>query len=466
MIDEVFNNFGYFIESAAPSSFLNEYYNAILAHEEVESVSFDSLVDGYDLDFEYNTRFGLFHVDFESESKTRTERKVCGMLRNYIAAYTPVEIEKVEQQIAEPNKRVNFPTPEPLPASKVPSQATRNMVHTFSKQTSIERDQFLPENFPEGFSWGVATSSYQIEGAWEEDGKGESIWDHAKHQGGDQDNGDVACDSYHKIKEDVLMLKQLNVNHYRFSISWPRVMADGVTRNQAGMDYYVRLCQELIKNDIKPMATLYHWDLPQALEDRGKDAQGNDIPGGFMNPDFPDWFENYADYAFEALGELIPFWISFNEPWNACYLAYESGANAPNIWYQPGYGTYWCARHMVLGHAKAYRLYKEKYSNLDGQFGITFGGEYAEPLNPDDENDVKAADRSMQFILGLWAHPIFRNGDWPEAVKQQVAYKNMHYLSAGHNDNSKDEKGNFDNDNWFNYSAFEMFCLASKLGDS
>ncbi|RUS78874.1 hypothetical protein EGW08_013349, partial [Elysia chlorotica] len=138
-----------------------------------------------------------------------------------------------------------------------------------------EGDQdFLYDTFPDGFVWGAATAAYQVEGAWNEDGKGPSIWDVYSSQPGKVDNDDtgrVACDSYHKYKEDVQLLKKLGVNHYRFSISWPRVMPDGTNSyiNQAGLDYYHNLINELLNNNIEPMVTLYHWDLPEALERRG-----------------------------------------------------------------------------------------------------------------------------------------------------------------------------------------------------
>ncbi|HHW73226.1 MAG TPA: family 1 glycosylhydrolase, partial [Firmicutes bacterium] len=162
--------------------------------------------------------------------------------------------------------------------------------------------------FPQGFMWGVAAASYQIEGAAWKDGRGESIWDRFSRTPGRVLNGhtgDVACDHYNRYKEDVSLMKELGVNSYRFSIAWPRIYPGGTGQvNQRGLDFYKRLVEELLENGIEPMATLYHWDLPQALEDRG----------GWLNRDTARWFQDYAVTMFQELGDTVKLWITLNEP--------------------------------------------------------------------------------------------------------------------------------------------------------
>lgn len=403
----------------------NEYFDqmvdAALSHDRVTHFCYQNLLDGFEFNYGYLSRTGLYQVDLNG-SLDRTPREIVNFYQNYIEGYS---VEASSESIPEENVyisgRTEKTTKEPLPASKYPSKATRNTVLTFHNMDRVERDMFLPENFDDDFLWGVATAAYQVEGAWDEDGKGESIWDHMLHNkyeddGRPSDNGDIACDSYHKIDEDILNLQRLGVKHYRFSISWPRVMPDGFTKNPKGMAYYIKLARRLREVGIEPMPTLYHWDLPQVLEDMG----------GFMSTEFPGWFEQYSNYCFEELGQYIKYWITFNEPWNVCLLGYEGGGFAPNVNYS-GAGNYWCAKNMIVGHALAYHSYHNNFADrFGGEVGITMGGEYAEPYT-DNDVDVLAADRMMQFRLGLWLHPIYRNGDWPEIVKDNIARKNQRY---------------------------------------
>ncbi len=179
--------------------------------------------------------------------------------------------------------------------------------------------------FPDNFSWGTATASYQVEGAWNEDGKGESIWDRYSHTPGkilNGNTGDVACDQYHRYKEDVALMKQLGLRGYRFSISWPRIFPEGKGKvNQKGLDYYNRLVDELLANGIQPFPTLYHWDLPQALQDEG----------GWANRDIVGHFATYAETCVKALGDRVKSWIIFNEPWMFSFLGYVGGIHAPGV---------------------------------------------------------------------------------------------------------------------------------------
>ena len=179
--------------------------------------------------------------------------------------------------------------------------------------------------FPKDFLWGTATSSFQIEGAWNEDGKGESIWDRYCHTPGrvlHNDNGDVACDHYHRWEEDLRLVRDLGANTYRFSISWPRILPEGTGPvNQKGLDFYSRLVDRLLEYNIQPNVTLYHWDLPQALDERG----------GWLSRDSVQWFSDYAEIVFKHLGDRVPMWSTINEPWVIAFLGYGFGNMAPGF---------------------------------------------------------------------------------------------------------------------------------------
>jgi beta-glucosidase len=190
---------------------------------------------------------------------------------------------------------------------------------------------FERSDFGEGFTWGVATAAYQIEGAWDADGKGPSIWDHFTHTRSripgfsrikDGSNGDVACDFYHRYAEDVALTRELGFGAKRFSISWPRVLPDGTGRvNEAGLDFYSRVVDECLAHGIEPWITLYHWDLPQALQERG----------GWANRDVVGWFGEYVDVVARRLGDRVRHWMVFNEPLSFCSVGYLLGVHAPGI---------------------------------------------------------------------------------------------------------------------------------------
>lgn len=177
--------------------------------------------------------------------------------------------------------------------------------------------------FPDGFIWGAATAAYQVEGAWNEDGKGESIWDRFTHTPGKVRGGvtgDVACDQYHRYEEDVALMRKLNLKSYRFSISWPRIQPNGTgAPNMKGLDYYSRLVDALLAAGVRPWCTMYHWDLPQALEDRG----------GWPNRDLASYFADYAAILAKHLGDRITTWAPFNMPWAIAYMGYAAGAFPP-----------------------------------------------------------------------------------------------------------------------------------------
>jgi beta-glucosidase len=180
-----------------------------------------------------------------------------------------------------------------------------------------------PRRFPAGFHWGAASSSYQIEGAWNEDGRGPSIWDTFSRTPGkvrNGDTGDVAIDHYHRYREDVRIMADLGLTAYRFSTAWPRVQPTGSGPvNARGLDFYERLVDELLSFGITPFLTLYHWDLPQALEDQG----------GWTNRETALRFAEYAEHVARRLGDRVEFWTTLNEPWCSAYLGYSSGKHAP-----------------------------------------------------------------------------------------------------------------------------------------
>ncbi|KAK4500971.1 hypothetical protein PRZ48_006777 [Zasmidium cellare] len=279
---------------------------------------------------------------------------------------------------------------------------------------------------PADFLWGFATASYQIEGAAHEGGRGDSIWDTFCNIPGkiaDGSNGDVACDSYHRWKEDIELLKSLGAKAYRFSISWSRVIPLGGRYdplNQEGLRFYQDLVDELVKADITPMVTLFHWDLPQALYDRY---------GGFLDrEEYVKDYVHFAEVMFEALGPKVRHWITYNEPWCSSILGYSIGQFAPghtsdctksnvgNSSTEP-----WIVGHNILvAHGAAVKLYREKFkANQQGQIGITLNGDWTEPWDANDPADVAAAQRKLEFSIGWFADPIYK-GDYPSSMRDQL----------------------------------------------
>jgi beta-glucosidase len=231
--------------------------------------------------------------------------------------------------------------------------------------------------FPPGFLWGAATASYQIEGAVGEDGRGPSIWDTFSHTPGavlNGDTGDVACDHYHRWREDVALLRDLGVGAYRFSVAWPRVQPTGSGAvNQAGLDFYSQLVDGLLEAGIRPVVTLYHWDLPQALEDGG----------GWRVRQTAELFAQYATIVHGALGDRVPMWITFNEPFVSSFIGYGEGRHAPGA--REGLGALAAAHHLLVGHGLALQAMRAQRRS-DEQFGIT--------LNLNDHRLAAAGDEA------------------------------------------------------------------------
>ncbi|KAJ8943036.1 hypothetical protein NQ318_022580 [Aromia moschata] len=269
--------------------------------------------------------------------------------------------------------------------------------------------------FPDDFLFGVATASYQVEGAWNEDGKGENIWDYLTHLNPavikDRSNGDIACDSYHKYKEDVALLKDLGVNHYRFSLSWSRILPKGFAYqiNELGVQYYKNLIKELKDNGIEPLITIFHWDTPLPVHEAG----------GWTSEFVIDYYADYARLCFELFGDQVKYWLTFNEPKQTCEQGYGSGEKAPFI-QSHGIGEYLCTHNLLRAHAKAWHIYDEEFrASQNGNVGITLDTPWFEP-NTTSEADLAASERILQFMFGWYANPIF-NGDYPDIMKTRVA---------------------------------------------
>jgi len=261
--------------------------------------------------------------------------------------------------------------------------------------------------FPPGFLWGAATAAYQIEGAVAEDGRSRSIWDTFTRVPGavvGGDTGDVACDHYHRFRDDVALLGRLGMGSYRFSVAWPRVRPDGGAVNARGLDFYQRLVDELLEHDITPWLTLYHWDLPQALEDAG----------GWTNRDTAYRFEEYAVSVHEALGDRVPFWTTLNEPYCSAFLGHTSGQHAPGR--QEGVAGMVAAHHLLLAHGLATRALRERGVGEGGtQLGLTLNFTVADPYDPDDPLDRDAARRVDGQHNRLFCDPVLR-GHYPDDV--------------------------------------------------
>jgi beta-glucosidase len=225
-------------------------------------------------------------------------------------------------------------------------------------------------SFPADFTWGAGTSAYQIEGAWDADGKGESIWDRFAHEGRMPVPGDVACDHYHRWEEDLDLLARMGATAYRFSIAWTRILPDGTGEvNPAGIGFYDRLVDGLLARGITPWVTLYHWDLPQALQDRG----------GWPERTTVDAFLCYAEVVSRALGDRVRHWITHNEPWVAAFLGHREGIFAPGL--QDWEAALAAAHHLLLSHGHAVPIIRA--NSPEAHVGIALDCRPASPASPD-----------------------------------------------------------------------------------
>ena len=259
--------------------------------------------------------------------------------------------------------------------------------------------------FPDGFHWGAATSAYQIEGSPLADGAGPSIWQRFAHTPGmmaNGDTGDVACDHYRRYREDVQLMKALGLHGYRFSINWARVLPEGTGRvNPKGLDFYSRLVDELLEHGIVPNATLFHWDLPAALDDRG----------GWLNRDSAHWFAEYAEVMFKALDDRVPRWSTLNEPWVVTDGGYLHGALAPG--HRNKYEAPIVTHNLMRASGAGIQAYRAHGRH---QIGVVFNIEPKYPYSEGAE-DMAATARAHAYMNRQFADPALL-GSYPEQLKE------------------------------------------------
>ena len=277
------------------------------------------------------------------------------------------------------------------------------------------------------FNWGVATSSYQIEGAHNTDGRGPSVWDvfsHTKGRVKNGDTGDIACDHYNKFSDDIILMRDLGVDSYRFSVSWPRIFPIGTEDkiNQSGMDFYDRLVDTLLENNITPFVTLNHWDIPQGLEDLG----------GWTNRDMVQQFVKYSHYLSRGLGDRVANWITHNEPWCISFLGYVEGRKPPGLkgaWAK----SLHTAHHLLLSHGKAVPEIKSNVRNA--KVGITLNLNTAIPASDSEYDKKECAFYDAQFNR-LYLDPLYKK-KYPELLfkrlleKEAIEQSDLNFIKDG-----------------------------------
>ncbi|XP_027355483.1 cyanogenic beta-glucosidase-like isoform X2 [Abrus precatorius] len=295
-------------------------------------------------------------------------------------------------------------------------------------------------SFPQGFIFGTASSAYQYEGAAREGGRGPSIWDTFTHKYPekikDGGNGDIADDSYHRYKN-------MNLDAYRFSVSWSRVLPKGKLSagvNHEGIKYYNNLINELMANGLQPYVTIFHWDVPQALEDEY---------GGFLSPHIVDDFRDYAELCFKEFGDRVKHWITLNEPRSVSKNGYANGRFAPgrcSDWLKrnctggdSGTEPYLTSHYQLLAHAAAAKLYKTKYqASQNGLIGITLNSDWYVPIS-EKKSDYDAARRGLDFMFGWYMDPLTK-GEYPKSMQSLVGNR----LPKFSKEEAKQLKGSFD----------------------
>jgi len=297
---------------------------------------------------------------------------------------------------------------------KLSSASVVPALDPISEQSSASK----PAAFPKGFLWGSATASYQVEGAWNVDGRGESIWDRYSHTPGNVKGGwtgDVACDGYNRFPEDIAIMKQMNLRSYRYSIAWPRIQPSGSgPSNQKGIDYYKRLTDAVLGAGMRPLVTLFHWDLPQPLEDQG----------GWPNRDTAARFADYVEIVIKALGDRINTWAIFNEPWVFTYVGYAEGRHAPG---KTNFDLFLKSAHTVnLAQGDAFRAIKAIVPK--SKVGSAFSMSPATPLTSSPE-DAAAAKRFDAFN-NVWFLETALRGRYPEAFVHGTPLETMGFQSG------------------------------------
>ncbi|RZC93537.1 hypothetical protein C5167_007349 [Papaver somniferum] len=294
-----------------------------------------------------------------------------------------------------------------------------NVLITSSNAHNVSTEVPFRDDFPTDFIFGVSTSAYQNEGATEEGGRGTTIWDtFAKMSSGlisDHSTGDVAVDSFHRYKEDVKLIKEMGMDSYRFSIAWSRILPGGSLSkgvNKQGVDYYNNLINELLSHGIQPFVTLFHFDLPQSLENEY---------GGFLSPRIANDFKDYAEVCFKEFGDRVKHWITINEPWTFIYMGYGLGISPPGrcsnrhlcTYGNSGVEPYIVGHNLLLAHSAAANLYKQKYqASQKGKIGITLNTDWMVPASTKKE-DALATKRALDFALGWFLEPLV-SGHYPQ----------------------------------------------------
>ncbi|CAN7056598.1 unnamed protein product, partial [Brassica rapa subsp. trilocularis] len=323
--------------------------------------------------------------------------------------------------------------------------------NTYSKKNSFGRS-----DFPEGFLFGTASSAYQYEGAINEAPRGESVWDTFVRKYPERNcysNADQAVEFYNHYKEDIQRMKDINMDAFRFSISWPRILPLGKKSkgvNQEGINFYNDLIDELLANGITPLATLFHWDTPQTLEDEYN---------GFLSEEAVNDFKDFAALCFEEFGDRVKLWVTLNEPWVYSIGGYDTGRKAPGraskymneaaVAGESGLEVYTVSHNLLLAHAEAVEVFRNNPKCKDGKIGIAHCPVWFEPYDSNCPDDKEACERAMQFMFGWHMDPTVY-GDYPEVMKKSIGKRLPSFTAA----QSKKLRGSFDFVGVNYYSAF------------
>ncbi|XP_030293358.1 klotho [Sparus aurata] len=282
----------------------------------------------------------------------------------------------------------------------------------FSKLPYPGDKAFLYGTFPKDFMWAVGTAAYQVEGAFEKDGKGLSIWDTFTRGGNRKATGDVGSDSYHNIRADIRAIRQLGVSHYRFSLSWSRIFPNGTrgSYNEIGTNYYRNLIRRLKESRVQPVVTLYHWDLPDHLQQS---------LGGWSNPELVGIFRDYADFCFQTFGDDVKFWITIDNPFVVARHGYGTGVVAPGIKNDPDL-PFRVGHNLLKAHAAAWHLYNRHYrSRQQGKLSMALASHWIKPSRTRLES-LRECQCSLDHVLGWFARPLFIDGDYPPCMKARL----------------------------------------------
>ncbi|NXE32043.1 KLOT protein, partial [Ptilorrhoa leucosticta] len=309
--------------------------------------------------------------------------------------------------------------PGPGPGLGAPGQGAGTWSR-FARLPYPQDQLFLHDTFPDGFLWGAGSAAYQTEGGWRQGGKGMSVWDTFAHRPATPPGaappgpvgGDVASDSYNNLFRDVEGLRRLGVSHYRFSLSWARLLPNGTAPpNPAGLAHYGRLLARLRELGVEPVVTLYHWDLPQALQDTF---------GGWASPVLPQLFRDYAELCFRHFGGQVRYWLTMDNPYVVAWHGYGTGRLPPGVRGGPRLG-YLAAHHLLQAHAKVWHLYNDHFRPAQrGKVSIALSSHWIKPQRMTEKN-IKECQKSLDFVLGWFAKPIFIDGDYPESMRSNLS---------------------------------------------